>query len=45
MRYGHFERFVYIRSENALVLGLVWVGGEKMVPLDARWRAVMEVAA
>jgi hypothetical protein len=23
MRYGHFERFVYTRSKNALVLGLV----------------------
>jgi len=22
MRYGHFERFVYTRSKNALVLGL-----------------------
>jgi HNH endonuclease len=25
--------------------GLVWVSGVKMVPLDARWRAVIEVAA
>ncbi len=25
--------------------GLVWMSGEKMVPLDARWRALMEVAA
>ena len=25
--------------------GLVWLSGEQMVPLDARWRALMEVAA
>jgi hypothetical protein len=34
-------RWAYAQVEAAN--GLVWVSGETMVPLDASWRAVLEV--
>jgi hypothetical protein len=36
-------RWAYEQIEASA--GLVWASGEKMVPLDAKWRSVMEVAA
>ena len=32
-------------EQIAASAGMVWVRGEKMVPLDAKWRAVLEVAS
>jgi hypothetical protein len=36
-------RWAYEQIEASA--GMVWVSGEKMVPLDSKWRSVMEVAS